>query len=216
MMAETTQTYSGLKSESPPNSGDKRYWENWAKDAADIFERLVDRIQNLLEDPEKATLNEWFESFHAELKKTINTSITHDNAIDMMAHHILTSPVFDALFEDYDFSSGNPVAIALNNLQKDFSEFEIKNETRDLQGFYDSVRTRASGVNSSEGRQEVLSDLYEEFFKKALKKEAERLGIAYTPIPIVDFILHSVNDILQEEFGKTISDKGVHVLPTVF
>ena len=212
MMAETTQTYSGLKSESPPNSGDKRYWENWAKDVADIFERLVDRIQSLLEDPEKATLNEWFESFHAELKKTINTSITHDNTIDMVAHHILTSPVFDALFEDYDFSSGNPVAIALNNLQKDFSEFGFENETRDLQGFYNSVRTRASGVNSSEGRQEVLSDLYEEFFKKALKKEAERLGIAYTPIPLVDFILHSVNDILQEEFGKTISDKGVHVL----
>ena len=92
--------------------GDKRYWENWAKDVAEIFDRLGDRIQNLLDNPENAALNERFESFHAELKKTINTSITRDNAIDMMAQHILTSPVFDALFEDYDFSSGNPVAIA--------------------------------------------------------------------------------------------------------
>ena len=192
--------------------GDKPYWENWAKDVADIFERLVDRIQNLLDNPENAALNERFESFHAELKKTINTSITRDNAIDMMAQHILTSPVFDALFEDYDFSYGNPVAIALDNLQKDFAEFGLENETRDLRGFYDSVRSRASGVNSSEGRQKVLSDLYEQFFKKALKKEAERLGIAYTPIPLVDFVLHSVNDVLQEEFGKTISDEGVHVL----
>ena len=146
------------------------------------------------------------------MKKTINTSITLDNAIDMIAQHILTGPVFDALFEDYDFSSGNPVAIVLDNLQKDFAEFGLENETRDLQGFYDSVRSRASGVNSSKGRQEVLSDLYEQFFKKALKKEADRLGIAYTPIPLVDFILHSVNDILQEEFGKNISDEGVHVL----
>ena len=192
--------------------GDKPYWENWAKDVADIFERLVDRIQNLLDNPENAALNERFENFHDELKKTINTSITRDNAIDMMAQHILTSPVFDALFEDYDFSSGNPVAIALDNLQKDFAEFGLESETRDLRGFYDSVRTRASGVNSSEGRQKVLSDLYEQFFKKALKKEAERLGIAYTPIPLVDFVLHSVNDVLQEEFGKTISDEGVHVL----
>ena len=192
--------------------GDKRYWENWAKDVAEIFDRLVDRVQNLLDDPENAALSEWFESFHAELKKTINTSITRDNAIDMMAQHILTSPVFDALFEDYDFSSGNPVAIALNTLQKDFAEFGLENETRDLRGFYDSVRSRASGVKSSKGRQEVLSDLYEQFFKKALKKESERLGIAYTPIPLVDFILHSVNDVLQEEFGKTISDEGVHVL----
>ena len=192
--------------------GDKPYWENWAKDVADIFERLVDRVQNLLDNPENAALSEWFESFHAELKNTINTSITRDNAIDMMAQHILTSPVFDALFEDYDFSSANPVAIALNTLQKDFAEFGLENETRDLRGFYDSVRSRASGVNSSEGRQKVLSDLYEQFFKKALKKESERLGIAYTPIPLVDFILHSVNDVLKQEFGKTVSDEGVHIL----
>ena len=192
--------------------GDKRYWENWAKDVAEIFDRLVDRIQNLLDNPENAALNQRFESFHTDLKKTINTSITRDNAIDMMAQHILTSPVFDALFEDYDFSSGNPVAIALDNLQNDFAEFGLENETRDLQGFYDSVRTRASGVNSSEGRQEVLSDLYEQFFKKALKKEADRLGIAYTPIELVDFVLYSVNDVLQEEFGKNISDEDVHVL----
>ena len=192
--------------------GDKRYWENWAKDVAEIFDRLVDRIQNLLDDPDNDALSEWFGSFHDDLKQTINTSITRDNAIDMMAQHILTSPVFNALFEDYDFSSGNPVAIALDNLQKDFAEFGLENETRDLQGFYDSVRSRVSGVKSSHGRQEVLSDLYEQFFKKALKKEAERLGIAYTPIPLVDFVLHSVNDILQEEFGKTISAENVHVL----
>ena len=192
--------------------GDKRYWENWAKDVAEIFDRLVDRIQNLLDNPENVALSKRFESFHDELKKTINTSITRENAIDMMAQHILTSPVFDALFVDYDFSSGNPVAIALDNLQQDFAEFGLESETRDLQGFYDSVRSRVSGVKSSHGRQEVLSDLYEQFFKKALKKEAERLGIAYTPIPLVDFVLHSVNDVLQEEFGKTISDEGVHVL----
>ena len=192
--------------------GDKPYWENWAKDVAEIFDRLVDRIQNLLADPEKAALSKRFKDFHTELKETINASITHNNAIDMMAQHILTRPVFDALFEDYDFSSGNPVAIALDNLQKDFAEFGLENETRDLKGFYESVRSRASGVNTSEGRQQVLSDLYEQFFKKALKKEADRLGIAYTPIELVDFVLHSVNDVLQEEFGKSISDEGVHVL----
>ena len=192
--------------------GDKRYWENWAKDVAEIFDRIVDRIQNLLDDPDNTTLSKRFESFHSELKKTINTSITRDNAIDMMAQHILTSPVFNALFKDYDFSSGNPVANALDNLQKDFAKFGLESETRDLQGFYDSVRSRVSGVKSSHGRQEVLSDLYEQFFKKALKKEAERLGIAYTPIPLVDFVLHSVNDVLQKEFGKTISDENVHVL----
>ena len=192
--------------------GDRKYWERWAEDVADIFTRLVERIQNLLEDPENETLQKRFDGFHTELKKTINDAITRDNAIDMMAQHILTRPVFDALFQNYDFSDRNPVAKTLNALQNDFAEFGLENETRDLQPFYDNVRSRASGVKTSAGRQQILSDLYEQFFKKALKKEADRLGIAYTPIPLVDFVVHSVNDILQQEFGKTVSDEGVHVL----
>ena len=93
-----------------------------------------------------------------------------------------------------------------------FSKFGLESETRDLQGFYDSVRTRASGVKTSEGRQQVLSDLYEQFFKKALKKESDRLGIVYTPVEVVDFILHSANEVLQNEFGRSLSDADVHIL----
>ena len=157
-------------------------------------------------------MSEQFERFHTELKKTINDSITHNNAVDMFAQHIITRPVFDALFEDYDFSSRNPVSKALDKLEKRFVKFGLDTETRSLKGFYDSVRTRASGVKSSEGKQQVLSDLYEQFFKKALKKEADRLGIAYTPIELVDFIIHSVDDVLREEFGKSLTDEGVHIL----
>ncbi len=192
--------------------GDKRYWENWAKDVAEIFDRLVDRIQNLLDNPENEALHEWFDDFHTDLKNSINTAITRSNTIDMMAQHILTKPVFDALFEDYDFSSRNPMASALDNLQKDFAEFGLESETRDLKGFYDSVRSRASGVKNSEGRQKVLSDLYEQFFKKALKKEADRLGIVYTPVEVVDFILQSADAILRDEFGRCLNDENVHVL----
>ena len=192
--------------------GDKRYWENWAKEVAEIFDRIVSRIENLFGDPENATLTKRFDHFHTELKKTINTSITRENAIDMVAQHMITHPVFDALFEDYDFSSRNPIAKALNNLEKRFVKYGLDTETRELKVFYNSVKTRASGVKRGEGRQQVLSDLYEQFFKKALRKEADRLGIAYTPIPLVDFILHSVNDILKDEFGKSLSDENVHIL----
>ncbi len=192
--------------------GDKKYWESWAKDVADIFGRIVGRVENLLENPENGALREWFDAFHAELRSSINKSITRSNAIDMMAQHILTKPVFDALFEGYDFSSGNPVAIALDNLRKDFAEFGLENETRDLEGFYESVRLRARGIDNSAGRQKVLSELYENFFVTALRKEADRLGIVYTPIEVVDFILHSANEILQDEFGRSLNDEGVHVL----
>ena len=130
----------------------------------------------------------------------------------MMAQHILTRPVFEALFEDYDFASGNPVSIALDKLRDDFKDFGLEDETRDLDGFYESVRMRARGIDNSEGRQRVLLELYEKFFATALKKDAERLGIVYTPVEVVDFILHSANEVLQKEFGRNLSDEGVHVL----
>lgn len=192
--------------------GDRKYWESWAKDVADIFKRLIGRIEHLLEIPENSALQEWFDDFHNELMGTINDSITRESAIDMMAQHIITRPVFEALFDNYDFASGNPVANALNKLQNDFSEFGLENETRDLEGFYESVRMRAQGLDNSEARQRVLLELYEKFFAEAMKKEVERLGIVYTPIEVVDFILHSANEVLQDEFGRTLSDEGVHVL----
>ena len=192
--------------------GDRKYWESWAKDVADIFKRLVGRIENLLDNPDNAALQEWFDDFHNELKETINDSITRESAIDMMAQHIITRPVFEALFENYDFASGNPVANALNKLQNDFGEFGLENETRKLEKFYESVQMRARGLDNSEARQRVLLELYEKFFVTALKKEVERLGIVYTPIEVVDFILHSANEVLQDEFGRSLSDEGVHVL----
>ena len=192
--------------------GDRKYWESWAKDVADIFLRVVGRIESLLDTPENDALREWFDDFHSELKSSINDAITRSNAIDMMAQHILTRPVFEALFENYDFASGNPVAIALDKLRNDFAEFGLEDETRDLEKFYESVRMRARGIDNSEGRQRVLLELYEKFFAAALKKDAERLGIVYTPVEVVDFILHSANEVLQDEFGKSLSDEGVHIL----
>ena len=192
--------------------GDRKYWESWAKDVADIFQRVVVRIENLLDNPDNDALREWFDAFHAELQASINPSVTRNDAIEMMAQHLLTRPVFEALFENYDFASGNPVSIALDNLRNDFGEFGLENETRDLEGFYESVRMRARGIDNSEGRQKVLLELYEKFFATALKKDAERLGIVYTPVEVVDFILHSADEVLRKEFSRSLSDEGVHIL----
>ena len=192
--------------------GDRKYWETWAKDVADIFSRLVHRINALLKNPDNKTLREWFEGFHKELKASINKSISADNVIDMVAQHILTQPVFDALFEGYDFAGSNPVARALDELQKDFGEFGLENEIRDLERFYESVRLRACGLDNSAARQRVLMELYEKFFATAMKKDASRLGIVYTPVEIVDFILNSVDVVLRKEFGRSLSDKDIHVL----
>ena len=192
--------------------GDRKYWETWARDVADIFSRLVHRIEALLASPDNETLREWFDAFQEELKVSINASISRDNAIEMMAQHVLTRPVFEALFEQYDFSAGNPVAQALDSLGRDFGEFGLENETRDLERFYESVRMRARGLDNSEARQHVLMELYEKFFSTALKKDADRLGIVYTPVEVVDFIVNSADHVVHQEFGRSLSDEGVHVL----
>lgn len=192
--------------------GDRKYWETWAKDVAEIFSHVVTRIDGLLGNPKNAAIREWFEAFHEELKVSINESITRVGAIDMMAQHILTRPVFEALFEQYNFSEHNPVAQALDALKVDFGEFGLENETRDLERFYESVRLRARGLDNSEARQRVLMELYEKFFATAMKKDAEKLGIVYTPVEIVDFILASADHVLRDEFGRSLSDEDVHIL----
>ena len=188
--------------------GDRKYWESWAEDVADIYQQIVGRIESLLDNPENDALREWFDHFHTELKSLINDAITRKNAVGMIAQHILTRPVFEALFENYDFASRNPVAIALDKLQDVFGEFGLEEETRDLKGFYESVQRRARGIDNSEGRQKVLLELYEKFFQKALKDEAKKLGVVYTPVEVVDFILRSAGEALQEEFELSLSDEN--------
>ena len=193
--------------------GDRRYLESWAKDVADIFKRLVSRIKRLLDNPQNDALKQGFKRFHTELQKTINKSITENNAIDMIAQHILTNPVFEALFEEENhFTQNNPVSRTLETLHTELQGYGLENETRDLKSFYESVQRRAQGIDNPKGRQTVLIELYQKFFVNALKKEAERLGIVYTPIEVVDFILHSADEVLQQEFGKRLTDEGVHIL----
>ena len=115
--------------------GDRKYWESWAKDVADIFARLVSRIEHLLAARGNQTLREWFDAFLDELKASINDSLARSDAVAMMAQHILTRPVFEALFEHYDFAASNPVAKALDELRRDFGEFGLENEVRDLEPF---------------------------------------------------------------------------------
>ena len=192
--------------------GDRKYWESWAKDVVTIFQTVVSRIKSPLNDSDNDALREKFDNFHADLRGSINASITRNDAIDMMAQHILTRPVFEALFETYDFASGNPVSIALDSLQNEFGKFRLEDELQNLEKFYESVQMRARGIDNSKGRQSVLSELYEKFFKTAMKKESQRLGIVYTPVEIVDFVLQSADDILRQEFDRGLGDEGVHVL----
>jgi predicted helicase len=191
--------------------GERAYWETWAKDVAQIAERHVTRINALLADP-SSDVQERFEEFVAGLRANLNDSITNKDAVDMLAQHLITRPVFDALFEGYSFAEHNPVSQAMQGMLEILDEQRVGTEAETLAKFYDSVRMRAAGIDNAEGKQRIIQELYERFFKVAFPRVAESLGIVYTPVEIVDFIIASVEHVLGQEFGASVSDEGVHVL----
>ena len=192
--------------------GDRKYWPQWAEDVAQIADRIRARVTGLLADPERITLRRDFQAFLADLRRALHRELQEADVVAMIAQHLVTGPVFQALFADYDFVGSNPVSRALNRLVELLEAEGLENETRDLEPFYASVRQRAQALDNAEARQKVLLELYERFFKVALKKDAERLGIVYTPVAVVDFILQSANHALQKHFGRRLTDESVHIL----
>ncbi|MFE9169461.1 DEAD/DEAH box helicase [Streptomyces kebangsaanensis] len=189
--------------------GERHYWEDWAKDIAQIADRHVTRIKAALEIPEKKAT---FEEFVGELRATINPGITGTDAIDMLAQHIITKPVFDALFKDYAFAEHNPVSKAMQRMLDVLDDQGLDAETKTLEDFYHSVRVRAEGIDNHQGRQRVIVELYDKFFKTALPKTADALGIVYTPIEVVDFIIRATEQAMVKHLGRSLSDEGVHIL----
>lgn len=190
--------------------GDRRYWEQWAKDVAIIADRQIERITYLIEN--KKDQGKAFENFLAGLQKNINPSITASQAVEMLAQHIITKPIFEALFEGYSFVKHNAVSTAMQRMLDALEEKSLAEESETLQKFYESVRKRAEGIDNAEGKQRIIIELYDKFFKAAFPKMVEQLGIVYTPVEVVDFIIHSVNDVLKQEFGRSISDENIHIL----
>lgn len=191
--------------------GDRQYWESWAKDVVQIAERHITRIKALLEGSELEH-RVAFDEFLQGLRDNLNPSIDEDDAIEMLSQHLITKPIFDALFEGYQFTQHNPVSITMQKMLDIMEGQALEKETASLDKFYASVKERATGIDNTVGKQRIVVELYNKFFRTAFPRMAERLGIVYTPIEVVDYIIKSVNDALRQEFGLSLSDKGVHIL----
>ena len=192
--------------------GNRHHWEDWANDIAKIARTHIDRIQGILENPDYESERATFNAFAAELRDDLNDSITDAEIVEMLAQHLVTKPVFDALFDEYSFASHNPMSKAMQGVLDALNEHQLAKEADTLEKFYQSVRQRASGIDSAQGKQRIIVELYDKFFRNAFPRMTERLGIVYTPVEVVDFILHSVNHLLQKEFGQTLGSKGVHII----
>ena len=190
--------------------GTREYWDTWAKDIAKIAQTHITRIATIVGQagPER----ESFLAFLEELRDDLNPSITEAEAIEMLAQHLITRPVFDALFKDSQFTKANPVSRAMETVLGQLHEHNLAKESDSLAKFYASVERRAADVVTAQGRQELIYKLYDSFFKGAFPVLTKRLGIVYTPVEVVDFIIYSVNDVLKAQFGQTLGSEGVHIL----
>ena len=190
--------------------GDKMYWENWAKSVGEIARKFIDRIALLIK--ENKTAQEYFSGFVTGLHKNINDSIDEGQAIEMLAQHMITRPVFDALFKDYEFVNNNSISRSMQDMLEVLEAEGMEMDTPVLDKFYTSVRNNVSNIDNLEAKQTIIKNLYEKFFKGAFPLTVEKLGIVYTPVECVDFIIHSVEDILQNEFNTSLTNENVHIL----
>lgn len=191
--------------------GTKRYWELWAKDIAQIAEQHIARIKTLIADNGKH--RRAFDRLMRGLHRNINPGLSEQDAIEMLSQHIISRPVFEALFENYQFAASNPISRSMQKML-DLLDDETKTEEehQKLQKFYDYVRDTVGDIHEADARQRIIVELYDKFFKVASPRTVEKLGIVYTPVEVVDFIIRSVGYILQREFRRSLSDENVHIL----
>lgn len=187
----------------PTKLGDRNYWENFAKKTGNIARTLNNRLKELFgKNPEI------FDNFLTSLKDNIHQGIKEEEALDMIISHIITKPIFDALFGD---NIKNPIAKALDKMVLKLSDLGLEGETKDLKNLYESVKTEAVHSKSPKSQQELIKNLYNTFFKEAFRKQSEKLGIVYTPIEVVDFILRATNGILKKHFNTDFNDKNITI-----
>jgi predicted helicase len=191
--------------------GTRDYWEDWATNIAEIAKNHITRLTAILEAPDTPA-RQAFDAFLAELKDDLNDTISEGDAIEMLAQHIITRPVFETLFEGHKFTSENPVSRAMQSVLDVLNEQNLDKEARDLEKFYASVRARAEGLSEPHAKQRLIVELYDKFFRRAFPRTTEKLGIVYTPVEVVDFIIQSVSEVLKAEFGQTLGSEGVHII----
>ncbi len=187
----------------PTKLGDRNYWENFTKKTGNIARTLNNRLKDIFEkNPEI------FHGFLDSLRGNIHSNIKEDEALDMITSHIITKPIFDAIFGD---NIKNPISKALDKMVEKLSTLGLQGETKDLKNLYESVKTEAMHAKSQKSQQELIKNLYNTLFKVAFRKQSEKLGIVYTPIEVVDFILRATNGILKKHFNTDFNDKNITI-----
>lgn len=191
-------------------------WEEAVRDFSDRIPELAAAVKKLIDQERKrnpAFVNS-FNDFYALCRQAINPNLSEDAVERMLVQHLLTERIFRKIFNNPDFTRRNVIAV---EIEKVITELTRRAFNRDeflsgLDRFYKAIERSAEETSSFSEKQAFLNTVYERFFHGYSPKEADTRGVVYTPQPIVNFMVRSVEEILQKEFGRSLGDKGVHIL----
>ena len=191
-------------------------WE----EAAEEFQKRVPELAHVLIEiirKERNTNKQFmlaFDTFYETCKESLNPNLSENAVEEMLIQHLLTERIFSKVFDNPDFIQKNVIAKDIEKVinalaSKSFSKNEF---LKNLNRFYIALETAASTIDDYSQKQHFLNTVYEKFFQGFSVKVADTHGIVYTPQPVVNFMVKSVDEILKQEFGKSLSDKGIQIL----
>ena len=193
--------------------------DNWQTAVADFREHVPDLASELKEridqryetDP---AFKEAFADFYDTCRTSINPELSQDAVEEMLIQHILTERIFRTVFERSDFTRRNIIAREIENVSDALMRHAVSRDAflAPLDRFYVAIEQAATLCRDFTQKQHFLNTFYEKFFQGFSEDVADTHGIVYTPQPIVDFMVRSVDHILKTEFGRSLSDTGVHII----
>lgn len=193
--------------------------EEWETAVAEFSERIpeiADAVKKLIETERKKNKNfvVAFEGFVQLCRQAINPNISEEAVEKMLIQHLLTERIFRKVFDNPEFTRRNIIAAEIEKVIDSLTSKHFSRDAflKDLDYFYRAIEDNAKNAQDYSEKQTFLNTVYERFFQGFSRKEADTHGIVYTPQPIVNFMVRSVEEIVAKEFGKSLSDKDVHIL----
>ena len=191
-------------------------WDAAVDTFQDTIPELGAKLEALIQTERQHTpaFREAFAHFHQQCRDAINPNLAEAEVERMLAQHLMTEQIFATVFDNRDFTRRNVIAREIEKVIDVLTQHALNRSQffRELQPFYEAIEKTASTLTDVSQKQDFLNTLYQRFFQDFSVKDADRHGVVYTPQPIVDFIVNSVQHLLKTHFGKSLADTGVHII----
>ena len=191
-------------------------WDDAVNTFQDTIPELGAKLEALIQTERQNTpeFREAFAHFHQQCRDAINPNLAETEVERMLAQHLMTERIFRTVFDNLDFTRRNIIAREIENVIDVLTRYAFDRAQffKELNPFYAAIEKTASTLSDFSQKQDFLNTLYQRFFQDFSVKDADRHGVVYTPQPIVDFMVNSVQHLLKTHFGKSLADTGVHII----